>query len=133
MMDLIEWTNIFIDHLNAFKRDLESKSTSGNTVHCVYRQKGEHDFIVFEKLDLASVEKTGHGSVTLVCLNTKDNLDFIVKNWKGYIVNPKLKIIFANPKVNMQWSIIPAVHNNITEDKTLKTGLKSISESVPEV
>jgi hypothetical protein len=131
-MELLEWTGIFIDHMNAFKRDLESKKNIDNKIVCVYKQKGEHDYLVYEELDEDSVEKSKHGSKTLVCLNTKKNIDFVVKNWKGIISNQKLKIIFANPTVNMQWSIIPAIHNNITEEKTLKTGLKSIAESVPE-
>jgi hypothetical protein len=132
-MDLVEWASAFIDNLDMFRRDLEKKVITGNEILCIYKAKGEHKYIIEPELKKEILEKIKKGSITLVCLNKKENLVFIINNWHDLIKNQKLKVIFVNPKLNLQWSLIPYTHNIISDPSSLKLGLKSIFESVPEV
>lgn len=130
-MELIDWTSTFIDNLNSFKRDLENKESKDNEINCMYKARGLVKYIVEPDLK-QDIFKRLEGQVVLVCINKKENLVFVIDNWVHFIKNPKLKIIFANPKINQQWSIIPYTHNSISDQKSLKLGLKSLFENVPE-
>ncbi len=130
-MELIEWTSMFIDNFNSFRRDLEKKEIKQNEIDCIYKVKGEVNYIVEPDLKDDVLVKL-EGNCVLVCLNKKENLFFVINNWNVLIKNPKLKIIFSNPKINQQWSLIPFTHHGISDPKSLKLGLKSIFDSVPE-
>jgi hypothetical protein len=130
-MELIDWTSTFIDNLNSFRRDLDKKEIKEKEIDCQYKGKGLVKYIIMSELNQEVLSKINENAV-LVCLNKKDNLVFVINNWMHFIKNPKLKIIFANPRINQQWSIIPYTHHTISDSKNLKLGLKSIFESVPE-
>jgi hypothetical protein len=130
-MELIDWTSAFIDNLNSFRHDLDKKEIKGNEIDCQYKSKGLVKYIIMPELDKEVFGKINENTI-LACLNKKENLVFVINNWAHFIKNPKLKILFANPKVNLQWSLIPCTHHSISDPKSLKLGLKSIFESVPE-
>jgi hypothetical protein len=130
-MNLLEWTSRYIDHLNSFKQNVISKDIKGKMILCKYKD-GPHLFIIEEIILDKVIEKIKEGSITLVCLNKKENIAFIINNWTS-LKNPKLKIMFVNPNLNLHWSFIPVVHKKIADPQSLKLGLKSMYESIPEV
>ena len=67
---------------------------------------------------------------TVICLNKKENLKFIIENWVKFIIFKKLCLIFVNPKKNTKWLIIPYNHNKISED--IKPGLKTLFKNLEE-
>ncbi|AJF61525.1 TPA: hypothetical protein HA239_03055 [Candidatus Woesearchaeota archaeon] len=131
-MNLSEWTSAFIDYLNSFKRDMTKKFAEGNIITCEHEGKGIVEYIVMERLENSVLERLGDKAV-LVTLNTGENLKFMIENWPKLSSNTTLKVIFANPKINMQWSIMPHLHHKFADPASLKTGLKSLFSSVPEV
>lgn len=130
-MELYEWTSVFIDSLDMFRKEITSKERHGDLIKCSYKSKGEVIYVTAENLQENIMQKIETGQVVLVCLNRKENLSFVVKNWEKLIKNKKLKIVFANPDANAQWSVLPFVHDMISDPKNLKAGLQSIMESVP--
>jgi hypothetical protein len=56
----------------------------------------------------------------------------LVDNWDKLIKFPSLTLYFVNPfsKLDKKWLINPYVHSKICDDKSLKTGLKSMFEMV---
>jgi hypothetical protein len=130
--ELLEWTLNFIDNLNSFRRNLESKSVLDNRIICTYKDKGEHTYVVAASIN-SDIIKGLNGSIVLVCLNSKENLSTVIENWGILIRNPKLKIIFVNLLHNLQWSLIPFTHNLVSDPASLKLGLKTLFETVPEV
>jgi len=74
-------------------------------------------------------------SVTIITLNSKQNLDFLTDNWKLLIDSPELTIIFINPfsMAEERWIIRPYIHNKISENGVLKKGLKTMFESVESI
>ncbi len=85
-------------------------------------------------LDLKSYEsiKTDRNLI-LVCLNSKDNIDFLVANWSNFIKNNSLNIYFINPKLEIDnfWMVNPKIHETVIESsKYLEKSLKVIYSSV---
>jgi len=127
------WTSAFIDNLNFFRHDLLNKVIKENIIICEHKNKGELKYVVEPELKKETIEKIKKGNIVLVCLNSKDNFLFMLNNWEEFIKNSGLKVIFSNPGLNLQWSIIPHTHDMISDNSSLKLGLKSIFESVPAV
>lgn len=131
-MNLKEWTSIYLDHINSFKKNIEKKEVFKDRIVCHLKNGDKQIYQIRPKLNI-DILKKNQNRIIIVCLNTKDNLNFVIENWSRLIKNPLLKIIFTNTFENQQWSLIPFLHNKISEKATLKRGLKSLFESVPEV
>ncbi len=130
-MDLLEWASAYIDNLNFFKRDLLGKEMKENTIQCEYKNKGKLIYFIEEVLNEDVIKKTENEKSVIICLNKKENLVFLIEHWQDFIKNTSLKIIFCNPTLNLQWSLLPYTHNLIADKGSLKLGLKSIFESIP--
>ena len=130
-MKLIEWLDSYINYLYSFKGNLVMKKTRQNKVICEYKDKGTVTYFVKENLDLNIDLKQDH--LIIICLNSKNNLNFLTENWTKFITNNTLKVMFVNSTLNLQWTVIPYLHNRFTDPVSLKQGLKSLSESIPEV
>lgn len=128
-MDLKDWTISYIEYLNVYKRTLKSKTIKNNIIECVYSDKGEINYIICEKLEECEFDNKS----ILVCLNTKQNLNALIEKWPEFIKFEKLKIIFVNPDVNLQWSLIPYLHHKYNDEATLKIGLKTLFDSIPSI
>lgn len=70
--------------------------------------------------------------VTIITINSEQNLDFIADNWKWLIDSPQLTIMFINPfsLIDDKWIIRPYIHNKISENGALEKGLKTMFETV---
>ena len=131
-MNLTEWTQAYISYLNSFKDNLISKKVKENLIVCEYKDKGNIIYVVHEDLSELSASEIKEDHI-VVCLNKKTNLNQMVENWSKYTKFKTFKIIFANPKMNLQWTIIPHIHSRFSDPANLKTGLKSLFSSVPSV
>ncbi|MBN2367935.1 hypothetical protein JXC34_02875 [Candidatus Woesearchaeota archaeon] len=131
-MDLVEWTERFIEYRDSFKGEISDKTVSGKEITCRLKEGSSHIYVVMDELQKEIFEKISSGRITVVCLNRKSNLKFLIEYWDKFIKNSKLKVLFANPNTNQQWSIIPYTHNLISDPDSLKLGLKSMFESLPE-
>lgn len=130
-MNIIEWTVSYIEYVNSFKGTLEEKSILDNKILCKYSDKGKVIFYANEDLNLEFDKNFEHN--VFVCLNKKENLNFLIEHWKEFVNNKNFKIIFTNPKENLQWAIVPYIHDKFNDTDGLKTGLKSLFSSVPSV
>ncbi|MBT3721137.1 hypothetical protein HN789_04985 [archaeon] len=128
-MNLKAWTSSYIDYLDSFKKSLVSKNDKENIIDCEYSDKGKINYVICEDLNFC---KYNENSV-IICLNSKKNLDVLISKWNDFSKNIKLKIVFANPIQNLQWSIIPYLHNKYGDPESLKVGLKSLFNSIPKI
>ena len=131
-MNLLEWAAAYIDYLNQFKNNLIDKTASGNEIICTYKFIGKCIYLVSEHLGPELIKKLSSARIVLVCYNSPENVNYLAKNWNEF-TNKNLKIIFVNPDINMQWSIMPDVHDKICDKSNLRQGLLSLFESVPPV
>lgn len=133
---LVDWIVGFIKHRDAINNNLIKieEDKDGFDIKAVYNNKEEYviadPFIKdFEKV----VDKiTKDKIVILVLFNTNENFDIIVENWKRLIDFDKLTIFFVNmfSSLDTKWIIKPYLHHRICDEKSLKTGLKSMFSMV---
>jgi hypothetical protein len=73
--------------------------------------------------------------ISIVLLNNLHNFDLIVKNWKSFIDFKLFSIYFVNPfsELEKKWIIFPHSHHKISDEKSLKKGLKSLFQSVEQI
>ena len=128
-MNLIDWTIHYIDYLNNFKKNLLEKDTLGNKITCKFNNDNELVYVISEDLDIQNIQK----KTILVVLNSEKNLEYLIKNWIKFTKEDKLKIIFVNNLLNLQWSIIPYLHDKFSDPDNLSNGLISLSNSVPKI
>ena len=126
-MDLKEWTESYIDYLNVYKRNLKSKTIKNDFIECDYSDKGKIIYVICEKLDSCKYDNDS----IIICSNTKQNLNTLIEKWSEFIKYQKLKIVFVNPKINLQWSLIPYLHHKYNDEANLKNGLKTLFDSIP--
>jgi len=131
-MEIFDWTSRYIKYKDAVKKsilELEEK-TETNEIFVKEKSGKEIKYVCFNELDDLDVTKIKDEKI--VSLNTKSNIDWLLKNWKE-IVKTKVTFIFANPERSANWAINPALHHIITDKSALKTGIYTLFESIPEV
>jgi hypothetical protein len=71
----------------------------------------------------------------IITFNSIENFNQLLTNWNRLINYENLTIYFINTfsKSDIKWIIKPYMHNKIADQKSLKTGLKSMFEMVEEV
>ena len=115
-----------------FKDILNSKSSNS----CESQIQKKEQFFTIEPLieDINNTlskldDKRNFG---LVVLNTNNNFEILVKNWKDFVNIKNLCVYFVNPfsRLDKKWIIYPHTHNNICEEGALEKGLKSIFDTV---
>ena len=79
------------------------------------------------------MDKEGHYG--LVILNSKENLNVIIGNWKRLIEFKNLCVYFVNPfsQLDKKWLVFPCTHNRICDENSLETGLKAMFEMVESI
>ena len=60
-------------------------------------------------------------------------IKYLIDNWKKFIINPKLKIIFVNPAQNEKWLICPFTHDKISDREAIELGINTLFQSVEEI
>lgn len=131
-MNLTEWSLNFINCMNSFKKNLDKININKNEIHCYFHEKRLFIYIVIETLNenfFYYLNLYKNENLIFVCLNKKDNLNFLIDNWQELIKKKDLKFIFVNIDENLYWVLIPYYHNIISDN--LRLGLKALFESIP--
>lgn len=141
---LKNWITEYMKHKDIFLKSIVSikpKEDGNRGIIIEYKTK-KMDILIEPYLSqnekiFENVKKSNElfDSVSLVVLNTKENLNKILEAWEKLSQLAKLSIYFVNPDSNSdkRWIICPYTHSRITERSSLKTGLKSIFSTVEEV
>jgi len=132
---LKEWTINYLKNKDILTKFIEEIDESPKEWDIVIKTKtGEKFYLVLPKIgDFGEIAKKIDGkNVTVVALNTKENLDVLVKNWDKAAKHPGLCVIFVNPdsELEKKWIIFPYTHDKITERKSLEKGLNAMFQTV---
>jgi len=70
--------------------------------------------------------------VGVVLYNTKENFDFVKKNWKQLVEVKSLAFYFVNPfsKLDKKWVLYPRTHALIADETSLNLGLQTMFGTV---
>ena len=133
---LVEWTASFVKNKDVIARKIETieKNKDGFDLYVKFKDK-EQFFIIspsISNLDLIISKLKNDSHYCIVTLNSGENLDSLIKNWRRLIEFKLLCVIFVNPfsQLDKKWIIYPYTHHKICDESSLKTGLKSMFEMV---
>lgn len=125
-MDLREWTILYVKHKDLMTRKLVGHKEVDGKLVFQFKDHNMHAYAM-EKLEIPQVD----GKTLLATLQTKENIQFLIKNWNKF-VQPGLTIVFVNPAKNEKWFIVPYTHAQIS-DPNIELGIKSLAENVSHV
>lgn len=126
---LLEWIIFYVKNKDIMKKEIKDYKVLKNYVEFEFKDKKQL-YYAYPELNKEVLERYSDGWVTIVCLNNKENINFVVSNWDKLTKNPKFQMIFVHPSSNQRWIIFPYTHDKITEKKTLKLGLETIAQEV---
>jgi hypothetical protein len=129
---LAEWVQVFLQNRDVFNKVITGfEKVNGDLL--VKRTNG--DLLVFVRPELGDVSDVSvrDGPSVLAVLNSKRNLDAVIKNWDVLAKKKDLCVYFVNPETNDKWLLYPHTHNQITEKSALRRGLESLFAMVPPV
>jgi hypothetical protein len=129
MTTIKDWTENHIKHKNLMKNDLKDLKVQDDIIIAVHNDY-EEEFLLREILTDDLLEKIKEGKKTVVCLNVRENVDWLHKNWELLHKNQYLTFIFLNPKTNSKWMVKPHIHEKICDKESLKEGLVSMHENI---
>jgi 2-hydroxy-3-keto-5-methylthiopentenyl-1-phosphate phosphatase len=132
---LKEWTVNYIKNRDILLKQIESINEKSKEWDVVVKTKtGEKYYLIrpymedFNKI----LQLLDGNAVTVVVLNTKDNLNILIENWDKLVDYPKFCILFANPysELEKKWVIYPKTHQFVTEKSSFGRGLKALFQTV---
>lgn len=141
---LVEWTVNFVRNKDVISKKIEKieHEKNGFDLYVKYRDREQY-FIISSNIDKIDsiIEKIKDVALSnifyffIVTLNSKHNLDALLKNWNKLSNFKMLSIIFLNPfsGLDKKWIISPHVHNKICDKNSLETGLRSIFDTVEQI
>lgn len=128
MNDLLEWTENYLKNRDLSVRKIVSMKTDekNNLIDVKFKDKSVKHHILPV---LSEQTLTGTGSRVIVSLNSKENFDFLIKNWGKISKIKDFSILFVNLKHNDKWLINPYVHSMIADPESLESGLKTMFDA----
>lgn len=128
MNELLEWTNNYLKNRDLTLRKIVSLKVDekNNFIDVKFKDKTVHYQIVPV---LTQQTFSGTGNRVVVCLNSKENFDFLIKNWNEFSKIKDFCILFVNLKHNDKWLINPYVHSLIADPESLESGLKTMFDA----
>ena len=133
---LADWTISFIKNRDIVAKKIEQieNGKDGFDLYVKYKDKEQY-FIIAPNLadiDLIMQKMNDIFHFTIVTLNSKENFDSVLKSWSKLINFKFLSIIFVNPfsQLDKKWIIFPHTHHKISDESSLKSGLKAMFEMV---
>jgi len=130
--DLKEWSINFIKHKDIFTGKLIDFKIEDNLIEFNFKDRKQL-YVIMPLLNESIKRYLKEGYVSVVCLNKRENVKFLIVSWNLFIKYSKLNFIFVNPKLNEKWGIYPSMHHFVAEKESFALGIKSLFETVPEV
>lgn len=125
---LIVWAETYFKHKDMFEKKLENINQEKNSLVLKYKDRKDIVLVnavleedVFDKIKQAKDYK----KIFVVCSYSNTNTDFLVKNWKKFLIQNFI-LIFANIKTNNKVLINPFIHNNICDQDNLENAIRTL-------
>ena len=132
---LREWAVGYVKHRDILTKNIIYIKEELDRVIVKFKDK-EQIFLIRPTADNSLIQEINKDkNINIVMLNSKENLDFLIKNWSKLIKFEKLTIFFINPfsGLDTKWFISPYVHDRICDKDSLKLGLKTMFETVESI
>ena len=128
-LNLKQWAVYFVKNKDLFEKKLQSYEEKENIIEFHFKDKDVF-YLISEVLnEEAIIFGKGDGFRVIICKASRVNLQFLIQNWKSFMVSKDLLVIFADIEANRRMIVKPYVHNMITEESVLKSGLESLYDN----
>lgn len=121
-MDLQSWAVIFLKHQDLFKKEIKEVVEETNRI--ILKKKKDELWVLQEEFSVVPAQG-------IICLNTSANFKALFASWND-LLKTSTKIVFANPRTNERWMVVPAHHAWLADDKSFKAGLEAMFKSIAE-
>ncbi len=126
--NLFDWTEHYFKHRDIFEKKLKKLTREKDLIIIDYKDRKDIVFIsavfeneIFEKLkDIKEYKKR-----FIICSYSQTNIDFLVKNWKKFLVE-SLILIFIDVRTNRRVLINPYIHNKICDSENLENAIRAV-------
>ena len=136
---MVEWTENFLKNKDILTKKIVSieRNKGGFDLFIKYKDREQYVSVVAELKNLDSIiNKINNNSYfTIVALNSKENFEALLKNWKRLVDFKFLSIMLVNPfsGLDKKWIIFPCTHHKICDESSLELGLKSMFGTVEQI
>jgi hypothetical protein len=133
---LAEWTVGFLKNRDLIAKKIKNIEMNKDGFDLCVKYSDREQYIIvmpiLKELDPIIRKFNNNSYFTIVALNSKDNLQILLKIWNRLIDFKFLNIIFANPfsSTDKKWMVHPHTHHKICDEASLELGLKSMFEMV---
>lgn len=127
--NLIEWTREYVKYKDIVHRRIEKIEEKENKILVHLKTGTVKTYICM--YDLKSLDSKTLKDEVVVTLNRKDNFAWLLNNWEN-LHQTQVMFHFVNLEKTESWAINPHLHQSIADKESLKPGLISLFESVPE-
>jgi len=128
MNELLAWTENYLKNRDLTLRKIVSMTVDNknNFIDVKFNDKTVK-YIIFPILSDQAL--SGVGNRTVVCLNSTENFNFLIKNWAKLSKIKDFSMLFVNLNSNDKWLINPYVHSLIADPESLESGLKTMFDA----
>lgn len=129
---LQDWFERLLRHKDIMLKSIKEIRRQGNRLDVQYKDGRKTCYIVTHLKDLDIKDLEGIDNPVVVMLNSEENFSEFIKIWPKLISYSRLCVYSVNPfsEPDSKWVLFPYTHHQISDQESLKTGLRSIFESV---
>lgn len=127
--ELLEWTSTYIKNRDLTLQKIVSIKIDekSNIIDVKFKDKEVKHYIFADLSE--KILSLPAGNKIIVCVNTNENFQFLIKNWTKLSKMKELSMIFVSLKNNDKWLINPYVHAMIADPESIESGLKSMFDT----
>ena len=125
---LIEWTENYFKHKDIFDKKLDNISKEKDNLILKYKDRTDIvlvNAVLEQEIFMKFKEFNNHNKIFIVCAKSQTNIDFLIENWKKFLIQ-NLILIFADVRMNNKVLINPYVHNKICDKETFESGIRAL-------
>lgn len=125
---LIVWAENYFKHKDMFDKKLEKVNQEKDFLKLKYKDREDGALVsaVLEKDIFNKIKEIkGCKKIFIVCSFANTNIDFLIKNWKKFLIQ-NLIIIFVNIKTNHKVLLNPFIHNKICDQENLENAIRTL-------
>jgi hypothetical protein len=129
-MNILEWTVAFTKYKDSVKGAIQSmeQDEKAGVLNVINKDGSKYKHLCMDSLVHLDAKSLSDEKVS--CLNKKENVNWLTDNW-DILKDKKCIFFFVNLKKSENWAINPRMHHSVTDKSALKSGLKSLFESIP--
>lgn len=131
---LMDWFIRYLKNRDLYFKKIAEIKEDGNIVIVEQKDsKSINNHVYSFSHDLESeIKNLTEDHKGIVIYNTRENFKFILDNWQRLVDMGDLTVYLVNPfsKLEKKWILKPFIHGRVSEPEAIKTGLKTMYETV---